>query len=464
MKRVICKFIFCCALLVNSLLITLVYLNAKDNRLIALLLVVSLSLCLTYLNRFVNFLSPTFFFILFYLMLFYINPLSVMMFGWDSSEFSFLEYRTFTIYSSWGIHLFLLGHLLISNKQPLYFGKVYLKSLNRLKKILSLFLVFITIIVILIFLEYHTLNLFLLSRNSLRLEGGPIRLFVNYAGYLLSFMIFLVFFTVKKRSKKNLILWIFVIAFTMYVYIAGFRVRGYIVAHTIAIISGYYFSTVLDVEGTKLSIKKETINKTKNVLVSMIILAIIGISFRFFRGFLDPNMSLSKFQFNPEAFLRESINGGDLGYSDTVMKLFQLVPNIHGYLEGQSYYRLLFVTIPRFLWNNKPPNTEQIVGAWIKPDLESVGYTLPPGVIGDLYINFGFLGIIAMFCYGIIFSLLDRKINGVNILIWSSTPVCVFHFVRGGFTNSIIITSFLIVCAIVISRYLFSSKQQNMGK
>ena len=214
------------------------------------------------------------------------------------------------------------------------------------------------------------------------------------------------------------------------------------VGHFSAVFMGMYFSSFFTIVD-KSSNSDEIINKLKlKIKKFKMIIALSGIFvgsiiFRFLRGYLEPGQNLANFDMNMKVFFERSIESGDLGYAPVVMQLISLVPDTYDYLLGQSYFRLIFVVIPRAIWEKKPQNTQRIVASWLKPEI--MGLTLPPGINGDSYINFGILGIVIMIFFGIFFKSIDSKLTLKNVLIWGSSPVWIFHLVRGGFTNPLLI-------------------------
>jgi len=69
------------------------------------------------------------------------------------------------------------------------------------------------------------------------------------------------------------------------------------------------------------------------------------------------------------------------------------VPQKTDYLKGQSYLSLLYAPIPRTIWKNKPVvRIGRFVGLELyeRPSITGV----PPGMVGEAYLNFGWGGII----------------------------------------------------------------------
>lgn len=88
----------------------------------------------------------------------------------------------------------------------------------------------------------------------------------------------------------------------------------------------------------------------------------------------------------------------------------------HTYDELYASEKEDLVLMPRSLFPGKPQNTQRVVAQWINPEVEN--YTVPPGIIGDLYINFGVLGIISMVVFGFVIGQIE-KMTGLVALIFT---------------------------------------------
>lgn len=85
-------------------------------------------------------------------------------------------------------------------------------------------------------------------------------------------------------------------------------------------------------------------------------------------------------------------NAHFVGVGKTSVILKQ-VPDKHDYLFGQSYLSIFYAPIPRSLWHNKPVVR---IGRFVGVSLyeRSTLSGVPPGLIGEAYLNFGWPGII----------------------------------------------------------------------
>ncbi len=82
------------------------------------------------------------------------------------------------------------------------------------------------------------------------------------------------------------------------------------------------------------------------------------------------------------------------GSSRGVIPILARVPHDVSYLYGQSYVALLTVPLPRVLWPEKPG----MVGGQVGRTFFGSPVGIPPGPIGESYWNFGFAGVVGVFC------------------------------------------------------------------
>lgn len=405
------KILYINILLICAILCTFIILNATSTKYLVIPYIISLLLIFIYVVDNVIFLSTTFFFIMFYVMLFYIQPI----YSYTIKNFLAYPIEVHRIYAGItinGIILFIIGNLIVKKSKnkfkPSRMQIINLKYVNYFK--LILFILIFTVIVLIV--ASKGVSLFIYgSRVGLKQEMGYVGLLINYLGYVFSILVFLTFFSIKKtKSKLSICMWLLFLSLIEAFYIFAFRLRSFLVGHFLSAFMGLYFGdffiTVEDrngecckSDGIKLWFKK------LNALIWLGGILILGTTFRFLRGYLEPGQSISNFSFNLNNFIELSIASGDLGYAKLVMSLINIVPSVHNYLMGQSYYRILFIMIPRFIWKNKPLNTQRIVASWLKPEV--IGLTLPPGINGDFYINFGVSGVLVMMLFGIFFAKLN---------------------------------------------------------
>lgn len=118
------------------------------------------------------------------------------------------------------------------------------------------------------------------------------------------------------------------------------------------------------------------------------------------------------------------------------------VPQTMPYKLGETYTYFIVAPIPRSIWPSKP-NVK--IGRELASTVFGVGkYTgVPPGAVGELYLNFGVAGVIfGMFVWGVLMRLFynkygSRGVSGTDTLIIYSLamPVIAIVFFGGDFTG-----------------------------
>ena len=115
------------------------------------------------------------------------------------------------------------------------------------------------------------------------------------------------------------------------------------------------------------------------------------------------------------------------------------VPSLLKYQYGLTYLHLLIYPIPRFIWHSKPsPIGTGIFTEVFFPGEYFAGVTKGVTLPGELYLNFGILGIVGgMFLFGIFLRGLDKyiKLNRSNpkaILFYTTALIPLIVALRGG--------------------------------
>ena len=451
------KIMWVILLIIMMLISDMVILNTSSIESLVIPYILTLIMVGTYALKNIKFFSPSFFFVIFFIMLFFIQPILTYVFDLPLLQYDISTQKIYALITINGFIAFLLGHHLV--KKNIKINKFnMLDDFNerRQSKIIFLLTATVVVVVILALLKIGPTNILRLGRVDLKLSRGIVYLLLTYSTHLVSFLIFFVFISKKKVRKFNILIWISFFIIIEVLYFLLFRTRSHMVQHFMAAVVAIYYRYCYTDEKLFILSNRKKRNKKSIMIIIMIILAIAVITMRFFRGSFEPGMSISDFNFNFRLFLTLSVQFGDLGYASVVMELIELFPNSFDFLNGQSYYRFLFIGIPRFIWENKPANTQRIIGSILQPG--SITQTIPPGIVGDTYINFGIYGWIMMLLFGVFFGYLSRNINKFSIAIWSVGTVWIFHMVRGGFTNPLIIFIIQLVLVKLLFNYLIYGK------
>lgn len=287
------------------------------------------------------------------------------------------------------------------------------------------------------------------SRLEHRLEGGLLILSASYimvaGGLFYTLMGIVAFF-----SRYRLLYFLPLMIFFDTLFFLALRTRTPLVLHFVAFGIGYFvLSRRIDwVENSQRRREGMTVIQRLLAIFCVIILVVGAVGLRSFRGNYEAGKYTVDFQ---KTFAKEFFKRGTFNSTELVFSMLYMVPDRYEYLKGQSYYRLLFIPVPRFIWPDKPPNTQRITAKWLDPD-SVVVQTTPVGVHGDLYINFGMWGTLGFLIYGLFWGWLDRSNKLWYSLFASVSFPFVYHFVRGGFTNPVILMVLLILVSIYTSR------------
>lgn len=199
----------------------------------------------------------------------------------------------------------------------------------------------------------------------------------------------------------------------------------------------------------------------KNTIVLIGLIALSGILVRNIRSEFDRGLTSEGLTTQLERTSEKIFEGG--GYfalPELTLEIIDTVPERAPYLYGQSYYRLLLAPIPRTLLPMKPINSQRIMALYLRPAARQIGtLTMPVGIIGDLYVNFGLFGVLVLAAWGHILGSIDRN-TSIPFLIFSiSSAVPMFHIARGSVTNPILALLVSGAIAYVINRTSFRSYQ-----
>lgn len=363
-----------------------------------------------------------------------------------------------------GIHLFSMGYDSGTRRSITRHWNVrYRVSSVRLFHALALLLVLNLFGVALVLLDAGSLSLLRSqSRVAFKFGAGLTTLAASYL-FVIGSPLYPLLGVRLRRSKALIPLWLpFLVFMEVFLFLA-YRVRTFPVAHLVGLGVGWFLiEPRMDMEVSRpprsRRMRLNLMQKLRLLLLAALL--VLGMfMLRVFRGVYEYTGSLVGADINVAESVRFAFEGGgELGYSTWVFRALELVPESHNYLHGQSYYRLLFVPVPRFLWPDKPLNTQRIVAQWIDPFAPSIK-TTPIGIFGDLYINFGMWGVVGMLFFGFWFGLQDRGYKLRHALFLAVASTMVFHLVRGAFTNPILQMIVAVLSTAVLASYLARGKE-----
>lgn len=199
-----------------------------------------------------------------------------------------------------------------------------------------------------------------------------------------------------------------------------------------------------------------SITRQSKISHSRIMLVLVGIGalaifLRFFRGvFFEGAGTLSDLSLTEMIY--GTLKGGDLGYITMVMDILDWAQQQGLSLNGDSYVRLVWLVFPDSLLGNRPLDTQVLIGR----ALSGVDVmTIPPGVVGDAYLNFGIAGLSLFLIYGSICGLLERTTSTLVMAgLFATSVFTVFHFVRGAFGNTVVVFVLLYFTLYLCARFM----------
>jgi oligosaccharide repeat unit polymerase len=151
------------------------------------------------------------------------------------------------------------------------------------------------------------------------------------------------------------------------------------------------------------------------------------------------------------------------------VEIFALVTNLFPdsmpFLYGKTYLDLVYQPIPRSIWPNKPLPSGFLLGQLFF----GIDVGAPPTIIGDLYMNFGGVGVfLGMILYGIVWSAIDEsflryKHNPVMVSMYVFFLSNAYRIVTRGFLPVAMSVLLFVIPALVLARY-FTDDQHGRFK
>ena len=118
--------------------------------------------------------------------------------------------------------------------------------------------------------------------------------------------------------------------------------------------------------------------------------------------------------------------------------ILEAVPEKLDYQYGLGWLMTILIFIPSSIFENKPLTTPGIYTMAIWPDKWIYeGTTMPPGIFGEAYINFGILGIIVIsvlfsrYWFGTYKRHLLMESDHLQLAKYSLAAATMLHFFRG---------------------------------
>lgn len=304
------------------------------------------------------------------------------------------------------------------------------------------------LVVLIVIVTGMGINVFL-DAKSVRVGYGEHTRYYGIATYSFMLVPLVVFLIGLKRYSLQLP-YLIPVACLLIVQFMIFRNRTPPVAALIAYIVARVASGYLVTVGARPLRGRLSATARITFIVGVPLIAMAGVSIKYLRAsYAQQRYEVT--QKRVERLLEHTFAGGDFGFSIFLRKAMTYFPDSHPYLRGQSYYRLLFVPIPRAIWPGKPENTNRIFARVVDPDLGRRNVTIPPGIVGDLYINFGPLGVVGMMVFGGLFGREPYR-RFRDLVFLAGMGNWVFHLTRGALTNPIVTLVMTWILASILSR------------
>ena len=216
--------------------------------------------------------------------------------------------------------------------------------------------------------------------------------------------------------------------------------RGRALSVVVIAVVFFYYTVIEDV----FSLDRGRLSKLTNYVPPIVLvfsLPIIGLGVALIvvlTGIIRSYQSLSESltSIDPFSILTAGIS---TDVYDNFLGLMEFVPERIGYFYGLFYARVPLNFIPRSIWPEKPVSTSGGVFRRIAFPEESGG--LPPGAMGEYYLNFGLLGIPLMGAfYGVLLYLTWRliKVDDISVISLTIFTLLLVSIGKNGLTNNIL--------------------------
>ena len=383
-----------------------------------------------------NFKSVFFWFVLSYIGLFYLSPLFEFVFPKEVLIGSASTIKLYNFLNISSIHIFCMSYFLIyreNNKSKLNIV-LSRKNLNYALYVMGI----LTIIgAIWMFFSVGGLAAIKSSRVDLKYvqSGKGLSLLLTYFSSTF-FVLIGILIAKKKYNILYVLMFLVFLSVLEFVYFISLRNRTMILMHLLAVVMGIIISKNIifsDYKYQDIYIFKKI--KVLPLVIFLTLLGVLGIFVRFARGvYLEGSGELD---ISLKQMIITSVQSGDIGYANMVIRVLDYARINDLHLNGQSYYRLLLAIVPKSIYNHDIPTTDSLIGQKLT-GLDVM--TIPPGIFGDAYINFGLFGLVVFIIYGLFLGLFDRaKKTLTSYMFFALSFTFIYHFVRGSFVNVIII-------------------------
>ncbi|MHB1657604.1 MAG: O-antigen polymerase [Burkholderiales bacterium] len=334
---------------------------------------------------------------------------------------------------------------ILSKKSPILFLKIPKVKICKLNPKTSIYIILFLIYSINIFLVYTG------NTNGI-LRGGGAK--INLSGLYYFFNL-----TSLWTGVFSLLLLVYELDNKMKKYDSYFFILLSIVFYSLTTNTRYY-SIILILGLAYFTYLKEM--KKKNYLfkfskISIIIIIILFI-YGYVRSYSVYNISYRNFFTTLNIYTFIEALDFPITYSYYLRTIQDLGKNLP-YVYGLSFYKVLFIFIPHFIWPAKPLDPSIIMMKYISPRLYAAGVSAGNGFVGESYMNFGIFGVILFgniigFFIGILEKYFSKNAYFTHRVVYIYLIGLLIEINRGALASDII--EFIIICLfpIIIYNYI----------
>ena len=141
----------------------------------------------------------------------------------------------------------------------------------------------------------------------------------------------------------------------------------------------------------------------------------------------------------------------------TMMVLVGRVPHDLPYQLGRTYLATATMPVPRGLWPDKPLPSTGVFTLAFWPDTWLLnGTTLPPGLFGEFYLNFGWIGVVvgaflfARFGRRLLARHAAAPLDPRRVLLYALFVAMAAHYIRGDFAVTVALLELLLPTVVLL--------------
>ncbi len=380
-----------CFILLNS-----IQTGLEINLILLLVIIITFNLLIHNFNfKKTDIFEPLYLFSFLYVVLFVLRPLYIFI----ENDYKFLSllrasdsyFKPVLISINIGYICFAAGYRIKSEKMIKLFN-VFIPRINEndisMKK-LSLFSCIISVFAFLTYAYFYVYKMTLFSSVDIFTENTA----YIYYGLDLLIPATIILFLIKIKNKKYAWTLIYLLSLlaTIFIY-SGLHARYRWVALILILTIFFYLQK----------------DKRPSITFILISLSLLMLGFGLtgiLRGITLENISFGELidtlDFKSIA-LRFISSDGDTAMFDMLVLYFQEIPANLDYLYGLGFFQAFIHPVPRLIWASKPILPSVFFMQQVLPDYYYYGIGFASSIFGDLYWNFGYLGIpLGMFLIGI---------------------------------------------------------------